>query len=95
MWLAHLKSKAEGTAESSVKQVPLPERHERTTDQWERLRGVRLQGSKEPSRPLVDMVAQMRQNSSFRYIDPIGGLHKQTTGADGHEEGPIHAIVDE
>eukprot|EP00971_Amphidinium_carterae_P215455 4276449-Amphidinium_carterae.1 len=50
--------------------LPRPERAARSEVQRDRLCGAKLDGSFEPSRRLVDRVANMVADSSFRYLAP-------------------------
>eukprot|EP00971_Amphidinium_carterae_P135954 2693944-Amphidinium_carterae.1 len=67
---AAVKSQVMQPTDGPPTKLPLPERAARSEAQRDRLYGAKLEGSFEPSRSLIDKVANMVSDSSLRYLAP-------------------------
>ena len=72
LWLADMKQQVERPGDAMPRRAPQPERGARQEDQRERLVGIDISGSMEPSNSLIDVVAQrqMREENVLKYVEP-------------------------
>lgn len=68
--IADIRSKVERTDDTQPKPLPLHERSARLTALQKRLTGVRIEGVMEPSTKLINIVFQLKQDDSLRYVEP-------------------------
>ena len=66
--IAEIRSRIESTNEDAPKRMPKPERSARLKEQQNRLAGIKIEGSLEPSYGLLDAVWSMREDDQLRYL---------------------------
>ena len=66
--VADLKSRVEGSAEGSVRQLPQAERNERIEAQRRRLSGLILTSHTTPAHSCIDHVTDMYENNTLKYL---------------------------
>ena len=65
---ADMRSRVERRGDEQPRSLALPERVVRNKEQKERLKGVRLNGEREVSHALVDLIVAMAENNELEYV---------------------------
>lgn len=68
--VAEVKHKVEQTEDSKPRRIPVPERAARARAQQNRLVGLVIAGSMEPSHSLIDYCHNLKEQDTLQYIDP-------------------------
>eukprot|EP00435_Cladocopium_sp_Y103_P008039 s5736_g2.t1 len=73
-----LRSNVESTDQTTPKTIPLAERSARLTELKNRLQGLSIQGSGEPSHALLDEACNQYETKVLRHIDPVRCTSRET-----------------
>lgn len=75
--LSEVKNKLERGDDSAPRKLPLPEREERRAKQQSKISGFKIEGVREPSHALIDLMHTIKEDELLKYVHPEQCTHRE------------------